>query len=242
MCNRAVNHNTLSTKTLFPLGFEPRTSRVWGERDNHYTTETHLAREWLKERFRHERPERYVMCNLMPGVTSVIQIVGVKTLHRPGIEPGPPAWQASILPLNHRCLLDIWKGLIDSNEHLGQVTFNCDNIPNAHSHRLVLPPSLLFNQFMIKWILLTFIPSEHNITLSDLKYQRLILWVDIKGHFLWSTRVWGLTLNIASMWVHKSWCFKEKRERLYFHPKMMVVNCFGLLLWWSKMCGCVFFF
>ena len=27
-----------------------------------------------------------------------------KSLHRPGIEPGPPAWQASILPLNHRCL------------------------------------------------------------------------------------------------------------------------------------------
>jgi hypothetical protein len=26
-----------------------------------------------------------------------------KKLHRPGIEPGPPAWQASILPLNHRC-------------------------------------------------------------------------------------------------------------------------------------------
>ena len=26
------------------------------------------------------------------------------TLHRPGIEPGPPAWQASILPLNQRCL------------------------------------------------------------------------------------------------------------------------------------------
>ena len=24
-------------------------------------------------------------------------------LHRPGIEPGPPAWQARILPLNHRC-------------------------------------------------------------------------------------------------------------------------------------------
>merc|ERR1712081_60701 len=27
-----------------------------------------------------------------------------KKLHRPGIEPGPPAWQASILPLNQRCL------------------------------------------------------------------------------------------------------------------------------------------
>ena len=24
-------------------------------------------------------------------------------MHRPGIEPGPPAWQARILPLNHRC-------------------------------------------------------------------------------------------------------------------------------------------
>ena len=25
-------------------------------------------------------------------------------MHRPGIEPGPPAWQARIVPLNHRCL------------------------------------------------------------------------------------------------------------------------------------------
>ena len=30
-----------------------------------------------------------------------------KQLHRPGIEPGPPAWQASILPLNQRCSL-VW--------------------------------------------------------------------------------------------------------------------------------------
>ena len=30
-----------------------------------------------------------------------------KNLHRPGIEPGPPAWQASILPLNQRCLLPL---------------------------------------------------------------------------------------------------------------------------------------
>ncbi len=28
------------TKDLFPPGFEPGTFRVWGERDNHYTTET----------------------------------------------------------------------------------------------------------------------------------------------------------------------------------------------------------
>ena len=25
-------------------------------------------------------------------------------MHRPGIEPGPPAWQAEILPLDQRCL------------------------------------------------------------------------------------------------------------------------------------------
>ena len=25
---------------MFPPGFEPGTFRVWGERDNHYTTET----------------------------------------------------------------------------------------------------------------------------------------------------------------------------------------------------------
>ena len=30
-----------------------------------------------------------------------------KNLHRPGIEPGPPAWQASILPLNQRCFLPL---------------------------------------------------------------------------------------------------------------------------------------
>ena len=29
-----------------------------------------------------------------------------KEMHWPGIEPGPPAWQARILPLNHRCLAD----------------------------------------------------------------------------------------------------------------------------------------
>jgi hypothetical protein len=38
--------------------------------------------------------------HLSPGKTS-------KILHRPGIEPGPPAWQASILPLNQRCQMRI---------------------------------------------------------------------------------------------------------------------------------------
>ena len=29
-----------------------------------------------------------------------------KIVHWPGIEPGPPAWQARILPLNHQCPRD----------------------------------------------------------------------------------------------------------------------------------------
>ena len=32
-----------------------------------------------------------------------VEKVKNNVLHRPGIEPGPPAWQASILPLNQRC-------------------------------------------------------------------------------------------------------------------------------------------
>ena len=46
------------TKTvchLFPLGFEPRTSRVFGERDNHYTMETDVeALNDKKQRIRYQ--------------------------------------------------------------------------------------------------------------------------------------------------------------------------------------------
>ena len=51
-------------------------------------------------------------------VTSLICLEAKKHLHRPGIEPGPPAWQASILPLNHRCL---WK-----------INVNFDMVPEAN--------------------------------------------------------------------------------------------------------------
>ena len=34
-------------------------------------------------------------------------------MHRPGIEPGPPAWQASILPLNQRCLIANNRSFVD---------------------------------------------------------------------------------------------------------------------------------
>ena len=46
----------------------------------------------------------------IPGASTTFEIflfeqLAKKDLHRPGIEPGPPAWQASILPLNQRCSL-----------------------------------------------------------------------------------------------------------------------------------------
>ena len=44
------------------------------------------------------------------------------SLHRPGIEPGPPAWQASILPLNQRC----WCVLIYLYEIYDQYTICLD--------------------------------------------------------------------------------------------------------------------
>ena len=34
------------------------------------------------------------------------RVNGNQKMRRPGIEPGPPAWQASILPLNQRRLTD----------------------------------------------------------------------------------------------------------------------------------------
>ena len=36
-----INFARLKIGILFLPGFEPGTFRVWGERDNHYTTETH---------------------------------------------------------------------------------------------------------------------------------------------------------------------------------------------------------
>ena len=52
----------------------------------------------------------------IPGASTTFEIflfepLTKKSLHRPGIEPGPPAWQASILPLNQRCSLAAWSVL-----------------------------------------------------------------------------------------------------------------------------------
>ena len=37
-----------NNKTMFPAGIEPATLRVWGARDNHYTTETQFL-IWLRK-------------------------------------------------------------------------------------------------------------------------------------------------------------------------------------------------
>ena len=48
---------------LIPLGFEPRTSRVLGERDNHYTMESGLASGWqLLHDFNEVNIEYFVSC------------------------------------------------------------------------------------------------------------------------------------------------------------------------------------
>lgn len=63
---------------MFPPGLEPGTSRVWGERDNHYTTETVMGDRELKKHV----PHKGCTCNwffFFPGIemeTNQIGIVG----------------------------------------------------------------------------------------------------------------------------------------------------------------------
>ena len=53
-------------------------------------------------------------------------------MHRPGIEPGPPAWQASILPLNQRCLLRKREGVRDD--------FCLQNLSSYHGKKELFLP------------------------------------------------------------------------------------------------------
>ena len=51
--------------------------------------------------------EHQVLLSLFWYLGTLAKKVMAKSfVHRPGIEPGPPAWQASILPLNQRCLVE----------------------------------------------------------------------------------------------------------------------------------------
>ena len=57
-----------------------------------------VVAEWLRRLTRNQFPSGSAGSN-----PADCEIFWSKNLHRPGIEPGPPAWQASILPLNQRC-------------------------------------------------------------------------------------------------------------------------------------------
>ena len=46
-------------------------------------------------------------------------------MHWPGIEPGPPAWQARILPLNHQCLDEFSPLYLCSNNYLIPKFWGC---------------------------------------------------------------------------------------------------------------------
>ena len=65
-------------------------------------------------------------------------------LHRPGIEPGPPAWQASILPLNQRCFVaetvwpqessQLWKRKGEIMGLFLKKTYLCFTVPRFQRH------------------------------------------------------------------------------------------------------------
>ena len=57
-----------------------------------------------------------------------------KRLHRPEIEPGPPAWQASILPLNQRC----WVTLLPTKSICDGASLNVRDLLNV-SKRVWMP-------------------------------------------------------------------------------------------------------
>ena len=54
------------------------------------------------------------------------------SLHRPGVEPGSPTWQASILPLNHRCCDagSVWL-LLNKPWNLYWISFYSEDTPGA---------------------------------------------------------------------------------------------------------------
>ena len=54
------------------------------------------------------------------------------SLHRPGVEPGSPTWQASILPLNHRCCDagSVWL-IFNKPWNLYWISFYSEDTPGA---------------------------------------------------------------------------------------------------------------
>ena len=86
-------------------------------------------------------------------------------LHRPGIEPGPPAWQASILPLNQRCLhLEVE---VMSTYSWGEKTKNLEHVfENLRKSRV------LRMQKLICFEMLTFVREQIGILARTCMFPR----------------------------------------------------------------------
>ena len=78
-------------------------------------------------------------------------------VHWPGIEPGPPAWQARILPLNYQCCSCCFAPtcslFLHTQQHYNFLTLSFHS-PNAHnaltqiSHATSHKPLMLLNTFL----------------------------------------------------------------------------------------------
>ena len=107
-------------QSLENRGIDPRTSRmlserstIWASSPTHgvcFRTPIHRQR-WVEATFR----DPFRRPSFAKRKTS-----RQNDVHRPGIEPGPPAWQASILPLNHRC----WTKADSAIRHVCATRFN----------------------------------------------------------------------------------------------------------------------
>ncbi len=119
----------------------------------------------------------------------------VENLHRPGIEPGPPAWQASILPLNHRCV-HVLKLKPTIYRLLYQRTSEPENNESIHCRRTFLSALTELNCS----ILITFF--EGGGLFSILELSRLhhrdthTTYTDIRGRTSFILRATLITVSI----------------------------------------------
>ena len=84
-----------------------------------------IAHLWRQEFsfWRQLRPAgRWDYCSRIHWSVAVKNKSAKQSVHRPGIEPGSPAWQASILPLDHRCFTLSWRSLTELSIKSGSYT------------------------------------------------------------------------------------------------------------------------
>ena len=92
----------------------------------------------------------------------------ISAMHRPGIEPGSIVWQATILPLNHRCL--IYTILIVWTKFCSSTQFFFRNFEQNHENFVSF--QLRFRIQLIIWVIFLFYDSG---TVKN--------WKNVKLHF-----------------------------------------------------------